>query len=300
MYFEDDFELDHRKDLVERFFVYVAKKKNDPMKNREIFQVSLYYSESNLSFFYKLHLTRVFSQYQVGGKTIRSTDKPKIPASVGNTFTCVVSKKGFAVKFGPVGNLGMLDSEYRNRGLGRFCMAYLVRKIKLKGFGSYGVVSPSLSIADAQERYDKLVRNYFYKNSGFNFNSINIKSGTCSVSTVSGLTSNHNRSKVKIIKSERAIDMMLNTVEVVSNLEKRIEILQLRDYFNESNYERVKNKYSVSICILSFLLIYIVWVSPLENNVRVILCLFVSLFSYFTCAHDIKNLALRYILKSRL
>lgn len=289
MYFEGDCELEKKVNLLDNLYVYSARKRNDSLKQREIFQISVYYAETDSSHFYKLHVSRVYKQYQIGNKISRYTESPEKPRIIGNVFSCTVSKRNSAVRFGPKGNLGMLSTEHRNRGLGRFCMAYLVRRLISKGYGGYGVSSPSLSNVDAQDEHDKFVRNYFYSNSGFNFGDINIESGSCSAPTVLDLSSSHNRSKIRQITPERAAKLLLNELDKTTELEKKLENRERRIRFFKYTEEQLSQKYSTAMFFLTILIAYVVWTLPVDLAGRLLFIVAMIFVSYLFFFRDVKK-----------
>lgn len=294
MYFESDVNLEPKLEFIENIYVYSAKKKSDSIKQREIYQISVYYAETSRSHFYKLHLSRVYKQYQIGDNISRHSFKAEKPHMISNSFSCTICKTSQAVRFGPKGNLGMLNSEYRNRGLGRFCMAFLVRRLLSEGLGDYKVASPSLSSQDARNEHDKFVRNNFYNNSGFHFNDINIKDGRCSAPNVSALISTHNRSKVKQITSKRANKLLTNTIDNVSKLEK---VIKGRDNNIKSLNYRMKSleqKHSLAMLSLIAFLIYTMWSLPFIDEIgKGVFSVLLGTFAYYQYFDDAKKWVLQ-------
>ncbi|CED58355.1 Putative uncharacterized protein [Moritella viscosa] len=183
----------------------------------------------------------------------------------------------------------MLNDKYKNRGLGRFCMAYLVRKLLSKGMGNYKVMSPSLSQQDAKSEDEKLLRNNFYKKSGFQFSNINIAGGRCSAPSIASLVPKHNRSKVKVIDKERLGKLLLANLDKTSKLTKNIVGLENALTYSKYSVKAVEQKYSVSIFLSMWLSIYAIWTLPFIDDIgKLVFSFLFAAASYVFCFQDVK------------
>lgn len=82
------------------------------------------------------------------------------------TFSITADHINQQIHFGPSGNLGMVTQEYQGRGIGRYCMAQLIKEVATK-YPNYQISNGKLSYVDADTEEKKLNRNNFYRNLGF-------------------------------------------------------------------------------------------------------------------------------------
>ncbi len=249
MYFENELSFESEVKKIGEIFVYCAlNKRKDLRGSREVYKIIVEHVDTKKSVFYKLHVCRLLKFYRfdelVSYPKISQASKPEC---IKNAFSCQLSKEFRMVRFGPYFNLGMLNRDYRNRGLGRFCMAWLTRKMIENGYGDCTVAELTLSANDATTEIDRDLRNNFYKNSGFIIDDIKCEDGHCSVAEVSLLRSKHNRAKVREFSPEVPLLHYYNKKNKL-NLEY-LKLLEKHEYFI-SKVKMVMNYFSILVMIL--------------------------------------------------
>lgn len=118
------------------------------------------------------------------------------------TFQVVVDKTKKMVRFGPIGNLGLMYPQHQGLGIGTYCMTRLIAWTQTH-FHDYGVFSGELASNDANTEHKKLKRNAFYTGLGFELQNMSedMSSGLFSADSVNQLRSKWNRAKVKEINA---------------------------------------------------------------------------------------------------
>ncbi|GGB53465.1 hypothetical protein GCM10011607_12530 [Shewanella inventionis] len=115
-----------------------------------------------------------------------------------NQFQILIDKQQETIRFGPAGNLGMLDNKFKGLGIGSYCMSKLIDIIKKK-YADFSVSSGKLSGVDASNEESQSIRDYFYRNLGFQVDVDNDGNGLFFVDSVNKLKTNYNLSKVSEI-----------------------------------------------------------------------------------------------------
>ncbi|PTP08766.1 hypothetical protein CWN85_11210 [Vibrio splendidus] len=257
------------------------------VKERHVYKIDVFNAETTDSHFIKLFITQIAAHSKSSGWTLKDTYPPSL-SSIENVFSVTVSKTDEVVRFGPKGNLGMLDTNFKNRGIGRFCMSYLVNTLLNKGFGHYLVASPSLAYKDAETNEKKRLRNNFYQKSGFKFENIDIEDGSCSAGSVDTLCQSYNRKKVKLLKTDSIARVVIRELK---NQEERETALKwdLKSSIRNEESATLKSYLFKSLLYLSIMgniLMYVgfgVWLKVLFISI-------LTLLSYKSVRHLFKNL----------
>ncbi|MCG9678959.1 hypothetical protein [Vibrio sp. Isolate24] len=249
------------------FYIYTSKRIDDShAKQRAVYNIETFIDECKHYFYYEMNVQKVFDEVQLPQKHRIPKFLPKISKlrhDNHNRFTVRVNKRSQVASFGPKSNLGLLSQDYKNSGIGRYCMAYLVRLLVERKMGEYNVTSPSLSLQDAQTEEARNVRNYFYLNSGFNFDDINIEAGHCNIGQVKDLKQTHNRGKVRRIDSQYLLPITYRKNHSLQHqcLNYEYQIEHLKKFDDEANETISLHK---AVCVVMFLAV--IWLSPLPQK----------------------------------
>lgn len=177
-----------------------------------------------------------------------------------NIFDCTVDKLNEQVKFGPTGNLGMIEDIYRGQGIGSYALSKIINRLKEKNFNHYTVKPLHLSLVDATTDEDTLNRNHFYMGLGFYIESVSKKCGHATVETIDDLSAKYNRAKVKDLSFD-FINMQL-AVLTESNEKLQKQAIFAHDYNRLKFKEKMLLEGKVAfyqlliICIFSGALIF--------------------------------------------
>jgi GNAT superfamily N-acetyltransferase len=213
---------------------YIFTKRKTRKDQAYIFAVRESFFEDDRYAFYRIQVKQAYEircysrnkQVAIYRKVVSWNDNNSV-------FQLVVDKTNKVVRFGPIGNLGLMYPQHQGLGIGTYCMSRLIAWSQSR-FNGYGVESGGLSSVDANTEALKLKRNTFYSNLGFKleFDSENKSSGSFKVDSVNQLKSKWNRSKVREIKDTFLMNALCRFAKCRSDLQDCRKTLN----FNIENY----------------------------------------------------------------
>ncbi|MDO9633815.1 MAG: hypothetical protein U0998_00455 [Moraxellaceae bacterium] len=255
---ESDFERDASE--VARWVIYVARNKDAPGKGGALFEVR---ADSHIlpeGDFYRIRFRRIATLNVIGEFHISLKRNLWSQNHSGQlmpwknwdaAFQVTVNHVENEMRFGPTGQLGNLQGEDKGLGVGRYCLAKVIRWA-VERYPEYKVATGSLSSVDARCEAQRDRRNTLYEGAGFlvDYSGDNKKSGTFYSPRVADLSSRWRRSKVREVSLYGLIGVLARCTE-----EKRSCAGKLKNCYKLEEQLKAENDRLVRRCrILSFCL----------------------------------------------